>query len=189
VDIPGSLSERARQLGSIVARVQAIAASVARRSRTVGVVALAAAPVAWLTLFHRWAFDGVVQFLFFAAVLVLLAAPGFVMLTFSKALEVGITHFDDVLAETKGMVTEGGKELVTGLSGAVAQPGLRQLGTLLGSLWKLRDFRADFGSVLGKVAMTTRLVNPLFLAWVAASALGAGLVILLALLGLVLLAA
>ena len=110
------------------------------------------------------------------------------LLTFSKALDVGATQFDDVLLEAKGMITAGGSELVTGVSAAVAKPGLGQFKSLLGSLWKLRDFRSDFGSVLGKVAMTTRLVNPLFLAWVAASAVASGLVILLAILGVILLA-
>ena len=187
MDVPASLSDRARQLGVLVRRVQSLATSVARRSRIVGFAVLIAAPIAWLTLFARWAFHSVPQFVFFALVLGALAAPGLVLLTFSKALEVGATQFDDVLVEAKGMITAGGSELVTGVAAVAAKPGLGQLKTLLGSLWKLREFRSDFGSVLGKVAMTTRLVNPLFLAWVAASALGAGLVILLAALGLVLL--
>ena len=182
-----TLSDRARQLGSVVARVQAIAASVSRRSQVVGKIALIAAPVAWLTLFYRWAFDSLLLFVVFGAVLVLFVAPGLVLLAFSKGLQVAATQFDDVLGEAKAMISDGGTELVSGVTGAVAKPGLRQFGTLLGSLWKLREFRSDFGAVVGKLAMTTRLVNPLFLAWVAASALGAGLVIALAALGLVLL--
>jgi hypothetical protein len=188
MDMSASLSDRARQLGMIVARVQSIASAVARRSRTVGLVALVAAPVAWVTLFYRWAFDSLLLFVFFAIVLGALVAPGLVLMAFSKALEVGATQFDDVLRQAKGLVTEGGSELVTGVSAAVAKHGLGQFKSLLGSLWKLRDFRSDFGSVLGQVAMTTRLVNPIFLLWVAASAFGAGLVILLAILGVILLA-
>jgi hypothetical protein len=187
MDVPASLSERARQLGALVARVQNLATSVARRSRFVGFVALAAAPVAWLTLFARWAFNSLPQFVLFALVLAGLTIPGLILITFAKALEVGATQFDDVLVEAKSMIAAGGSELVSGVSAAVAKPGLGQFRSLLGSLWKLRDFRSDFGSVLGKVAMTTRLVNPLFLVWVAASALGAGLVIMLAALGLLLL--
>ena len=72
--------------------------------------------------------------------------------------------------------------------GLAAKPGLRTLGSLLGSLWRLRDFRSEFGSVVGAVVGSARLFNPIFLLWVGAAALGAGLVVVLAVIGVVLVA-
>ena len=184
-----NLSDRARQLGTLVARVQSFAASVAGRSRTVGFVALGAAPVAWLTLFGRWAFDSLGRFVLFLVVLAALAAPGLMLVTFAAALRTAATETDEVFDEVAGLVREGGGELVAGVGAAVSKPGLRQFGSLLGSLWKLRDFRGEFGSIVAKVVTSTRLLNPIFLGWVALSAAGAGVVMLLAVIGLVVWAA
>ncbi len=48
-------------------------------------------------------------------------------------------------------MSEGGSEFGGEVAGLVSKPGLRSLGSLLASLWKLREFRSEFGSVVGAV--------------------------------------
>lgn len=187
MDISSSLTARAQQVAALVMRIQALAAGVARRSKVLGIVALVAAPIAWVTLFGRWAFDSVPQFVFFGGVLVIMLLPGAALLTFAQAVRMTATQSDEVLAEVRGLVRQSGSELATGVSAVVARPGLRQLGTLLGSFWQLRKFRGDFASIAAKFALSTRLLNPLYLLWVAGAALAAGLVVGLAALGVALL--
>ena len=182
-----SLVEKAQALGGLVRRVQSLAEGIAGRSRWMGRLALVAAPVAWLTLFGRWAFDSVAQFVFFLVVLALLAAPGLVLLAFSRLLKGTVSMSESALDELGGLVAGTGAEIGGGVAGIAAKPGLRSLASLLGSFWKLRDFRTEFGSVVGAVVGSARLFNPLFLLWVAGAALGAGLVVVLAVLGVVLL--
>lgn len=181
--LPESIGEKAQLLGALVARVQALAEGVAGRSRWIGRLALVAAPVAWLTLLGRWAFDSVPRFLFFVAVLGLLVAPGLVLLVFSRLLRETVATSESALDELAGLVAGTGAEIGGGVAGIAARPGLRSLASLLGSFWKLRDFRSEFGSVVATIVGSTRLFNPLFLLWVAAAALGAGLVVVLAVVG------
>ncbi|MBT8202747.1 MAG: hypothetical protein HKN74_06120 [Acidimicrobiia bacterium] len=176
---------RAQVLGGLIRRVQALASGIARRSRWIGRLALVAAPVAWVTLFGRWAFDSVPQFLFFAVVLAVLMVPGLVLLAFARLLAGTVSTSEAALGDLAGSVAGAGVELGGGVAGVVAKPGLRSLATLLGSLWQLRHFRSEFGSVVGAAVGSTRLFNPLFLFWVGAAALGAGLVVLLAIVGVV----
>lgn len=187
MELPESVTERARMLGGLVARVQSLADGIARRSSWMGRLALLAAPVAWLTLLGRWAFDSVGRFLFFLVVLGALAVPGIVLVVFGKLLHATVSRSESALDDISELVTEGGSELGAEVAGIAAKPGLRSLVSLLGSLWRLRDFRSEFGSVVGAVVGSARLFNPVFLLWVGAAALGAGLVVLLALAGLVLL--
>ena len=188
VKLPESVQERAHMLGGLVSRVQSLADGVGRRSASVGRLALLAAPVAWLTLFGRWAFDSAGKFLFFLIVLGVLAAPGLVLVVFGRLLQGTVTRSESALDDLAELVTEGGSEFGGEVAGVVSKPGLRSLGSLLGSLWKLRDFRSEFGSVVGAAVGSARLFNPLFLLWVGAAAFGAGLVVVLAVVGLVLLA-
>ena len=185
--IGDSINEKAQLLGRLVERVQALADGIAGRSQLVGRVALVAAPVAWVTLFGRWAFDSVPRFVFFALVLGLLVAPGLVLLVFSKLLRGTVARSEAALDELAAQVAGTGAELGGEVAGIVAKPGLRSLASLLGSFWKLRDFRTEFGSVVGAVVGSARLFNPIFLLWVGAAALGAGLVVVLAVVGVVLL--
>ena len=178
-----SLSSRAQIVGALVGRIQSLASGIARSSRQMGRLSLAAAPVAWVMLFGRWAFDSVVQFVFFVVVFGALVVPGFVLLVFAKLLRATVSSSETALGELAGVVKDAGVEVGGGVAGIAAKPGLRSLASLLGSLWKLRDFRSEFGSVVGSVVGSTRLFNPLFLLWVGASALGAGLVVLLAVVG------
>lgn len=178
-----SLSSRAQMVGALVGRIQSLASGIARRSRQIGRLSLVAAPVAWVTLFGRWAFDSVVQFVFFLFVLGALVVPGFVLLLFSKVLRATVSSSETALGELAGVVKGAGAEVGGGAAGIAAKPGLRSLASLLGSLWKLREFRSEFGSVVGSAVGSTRLFNPLFLLWVGAAALGAGLVVLLAVVG------
>lgn len=180
-----SPADRAHVLGNLVARIQALAARVAARSRWVGRLALVAAPVAWITLFGRWAFDSVPRFVFFAAVLGLLLLPGAVLLVFARLLSATVSTSQASLSELAGMLKGTGTEIGGGIAEVSASPGLRSLASLLGSLWKLREFRSDFGSVVASAVGSTRLFNPLFLLWVGAAALGAGFVLVLAVVGLV----
>ena len=185
--LPESVNDRARMLGGLVNRVQTLADGIARRSGAVGRLALLAAPVAWLTLFGRWAFDSVGRFVVFLLVLGLLAAPGLVLVVFGRLLGGTVSRSKSALDDLSELVSEGGSEFGGEVAGLVTKPGLRSLGSLIGSLWKLRDFRSEFGSVVGAVVGSARLFNPLFLVWVGAAALGAGLVVVLAAVGLVLL--
>jgi hypothetical protein len=174
-------------LGGLVARVQSLADGVARRSGSVGRLALLAAPVAWFTLFGGWAFDSVGSFVFFLVVLGLLAVPGLVLMVFGRLLRGTVARSESALDDLAELVSDGGSGFGGEVAGLVAKPGLRSLGSLLRSLWKLRDFRTEFGSVVGTVVGSARLFNPLFLLWVGAAAFGAGLVLILAVVGLVLL--
>ena len=185
--MPESVNDRARMLGGLVNRVQTLADGIARRSGAMGRLALLAAPVAWLTLFGRWAFDSVGRFVFFLVVLGLLVAPGLILVVFGRLLGGTVSRSELALDDISELVTEGGSEFGGEVAGLVAKPGLRSLGSLLGSLWKLRDFRSEFGSVVGAVVGSARLFNPVFLLWVGAAAFGAGLVVILAVAGLVLL--
>ena len=187
MNLPESVTDRARVLGGLVARVQSLADGVARRSGSVGRLALLAAPVAWITLFGRWAFDSVGRFGFFVLVLGLLVAPGLVLVVFGRLLGGTVSRSESALDDIAELVSEGGSEFGGEVAGLVSKPGLRSLGSLIGTLWKLRDFRSEFGSVVGTVVGSARLFNPVFLLWVGAAALGAGLVVLLAVLGVVLL--
>lgn len=184
---PESVTQRARLLSGLVGRVQSLAEGIGRRSRAMGRLALLAAPVAWLTLFGRWAFDSVGRLLFFVVVLGLLVAPGLVLTVFGRLLQGTVSRSEAALDEVAELVSGSGLELGGEVAGLISEPGLRSLGSLLGSLWKLRSFRSEFGSVVGTVVGSARLLNPIFLLWVGAAALGAGLVLLLAIVGLALL--
>jgi len=187
VKLPESVNDRARVLGGLVNRVQTLADGVARRSGSVGRLALLAAPVAWLTLFGRWAFDSVGRFVFFLVLLGLLVTPGLILVVFGRLLGGTVSRSESALDDISELVGEGGSEFAGEVVGLVTKPGLRSLGALIGSLWKLRDFRSEFGSLVGAVVGSARLFNPIFLLWVGAAALGAGLVVLLAVIGLALL--
>jgi hypothetical protein len=181
------IGEKAQVLGTLVARVQSLAEGIAGRSRWVGRLALVAAPLAWLTLFGRWAFDSVPRFVLFLFVLGLLAVPGLVLLGFSRLLRGTVSSSETALDELSGLVAVTGTELGGRMAGMAAKPGLASLASLLRSLWKLRHFRSEFGSIVGTVVGSARLFNPLFLLWVAAAALGAGLVVVLAVAGVLVL--
>ena len=157
--LPDSVADRARMLGGLVARVQSLAESVGRKSGSMGRLALLAAPVAWITLFGRWAFDSVGKFLFFLVVLGVLAAPGIILVVFGRLLRGTVGRSKAALDDIAELVGDGGSEFGGEVAGLVSKPGLRSLGSLLGSLWKLRDFRAEFGSVVG----SARLFNPCLL--------------------------
>jgi hypothetical protein len=187
VKLPDSVQEQAHMLGGLVTRVQSLADGVGRRSGSIGRVSLLAAPVAWVTLFGRWAFDSVGKFVFFLVVFGALAAPGLVLVVFGRLLLGTVTRSEAALDDLAELVTDGGSGVGGEVASLVSKPGLRSLGSLLGSFWKLRDFRSEFGSVVGAVVGSARLANPLFLLWVGAAALGAGLVVVLAIVGLVLL--
>jgi hypothetical protein len=185
--LPESVTDRAQMLGGLVNRVQSLAGGIGRRSRLMGRLALLAAPVAWITLFGRWAFDSAGMFVFFLIVLAALVAPGLVLVVFGRLLRGTVSRSESALADLSGLLSEGGSELGGEVAGLASKPGLKSLGSLLRSLWKLRDFRSEFGSVVGTVVGSARLFNPIFLVWVGAAALGAGLVVVLAVVGLVLL--
>ena len=187
MNLPESVTDRARMLGGLVHRVQSLAEGIGRRSRSMGRLALVAAPVAWMTLFGRWAFDSVGRFVFFLVVFGALILPGLVLVVFGRLLRGTVSRSESALADLSELVSDGGTELGGEVAGLAAKPGLKSLGSLLGSLWKLRDFRSEFGSVVGAVVGSARLFNPIFLVWVGAAALGAGLVVVLAVVGLVLL--
>ncbi|MDH3607442.1 MAG: hypothetical protein OER12_10665 [Acidimicrobiia bacterium] len=187
MNLPDALTNRVQMLGGLVGRVQALADGLARRSGVMGRLGLVAAPIAWLTLLGRWAFDSIPRFVFFLVVLLLLASPGLVLVAFGRLLGGTVSRSESALEDLRVLAREGGSELGSGVAAVAGTPGLRSLGSLLGSLWKLRDFRTEFGSIVSAVVGSTRLLNPLFLLWVGAAALGAGLLIVLAIVGLVLL--
>jgi hypothetical protein len=178
------LIERSQGLVGLIREVQGLAAGVAARARQVGWVALAAAVVAWLTLFGRWAFDSSPKFVFFAVVLLLLLAPGFVLVRFARSVVGAIDTSDSLAAEVAGLAADGTGEVVAGLVDVSTEPGLGKLGSLLRALWRLKNYRGDFGDIISKVVGSAKLLNPIYLLWAGAAALGAGLVILLALVGL-----
>lgn len=186
--LPESVSARAQMLSGLVTKVQSLADGIARRSGSIGRLAMLAAPVAWITLFGRWAFDSFGRFVFFLVVLGVLLAPGLVLFGFGRLLGGTVSRSESALDDIAELVNEGGSEFGGEVAGLVSKPGLRSLGSLLGSLWKLREFRSEFGSVVGAVVGSARLFNPVFLLWVGAAALGAGLVVVLAVVGFVLLA-
>ncbi len=91
--LPESVAERARMLGGLVSRVQSLADGVGRRSGSIGRLTLLAAPLAWITLFGRWAFDSLGKFVFFIIVLGALVAPGVVLVVFGNTSVASRQHF------------------------------------------------------------------------------------------------
>ena len=178
-----AIADRAAALAGLVRQVQALAAGVAVRARQLAWIALGAGAVAWLTLFARWAFDSTPKFLFFAIVLLMLLAPGLVLIGFARAVVGAIDTSESLAAEVAELAADGAQDVAAGLADVSSASGFGALASLLGSLWRLKDYRSDFGSIVSKVVGSTRLVNPLYLLWAAAAVIGAGFVVLLALAG------
>lgn len=177
---------RASILRTLLHRVERLATGVARRSRQMGWLGLVAALLGWFTLFGRWAFDSAGLVVTFLIVLVLLALPGIILLWFARLLGVTVVRSDESFGDVADLLVDSRSELGGEVAGLVKKPGLRSLGSLLAALWQLRSFRSDFGSAVGTVVGSARLFNPLFLLWVGMAALGVGLVLMLAAVGLVL---
>lgn len=178
------LSNRLASLHLLVARVQALSESVASWAKRIGIAALGAGAIAWLTLFGRWVFDSVPAFVLTAIIAVLLAVPGLLLFNFSVALRHTIDTSNTILSDVQQLAVEGGREVVAGVSDTIRQPGAGKGVALLGALWRLNDFRGDFGQIVGRLVGSARLISPLYLLSVAAAILGTILIGLLAVVGL-----
>ena len=73
-----------RALGDLLARIEAIAAGVARRVRAAGIAVLVAAVAAWCLVLRAFVFDSWGAALAWSPVLLLLLIPGIVLAGFAR---------------------------------------------------------------------------------------------------------
>ncbi|MCB2224796.1 MAG: hypothetical protein KQH83_11570 [Actinobacteria bacterium] len=174
-------------VGAGLARVEAFADGVGRRARLWGWLSLAAAPAIWAVFLRRWVFDSWGAFAAWVPLLVLLALPGLVLLGFARR----VRRLTDLPERVSGEVAEviaGARDGIAAEVAEVKASGLAGLRSLLGALRDLRGAGGGVKEIVGGVAGTLRLLNPLYLLVVLGAAFCAGLLAILALAAAVLLA-
>lgn len=173
-------------LGAALARVEAFADGVQARARFWGWLALLAAPAIWAIFLRRWVFDSWGVFLAWLPLLILLMAPGLVLIGFGR--RVGkMGHLPDLVSDEIGsMITEARDGIAAEVAG-VKTSGIRGLRSLVRSLKALGGYGNEIRDIVSGVVGTVRLINPLYLLVVLGSSFGAGLLALLAVGALVLL--
>ena len=93
-------------LGAALARVEAFADGVQARTRFWGCLALLAAPAVWAIFLRRWAFDSWAIFVAWLPLLIVLMAPGLVLIGFGRRVR-KLGDLPDVVSEEIGsMITE-----------------------------------------------------------------------------------
>lgn len=173
-------------LGAALARVEAFADGVQARTRVWGCLALLAAPTIWVIFLRRWIFDSWGVFLAWLPLLIVLMAPGLVLLGFGR--RVGrMGDLPDLVSEEIGsMITEARDGIAAEVSG-VKTSGIGGLRSLVRSLKDLRGYGDEIREIVSGVVGTARLISPIYLLVVLGAAFSAGLLALLLLGALVLL--
>ena len=173
-------------LGAALARVEAFADGVQARTRFWGCLALLAAPTIWVIFLRRWVFESWGVFLAWLPLLILLMAPGLVLLGFGRRVGKMGDLPDMVSEEVSSMITEAREGIATEVAG-VKTSGIGGLRSLVGSLKDLRGYGDEIRDIVSGVVGTVRLLNPFYLLVVLGAAFSAGLLALLLLGALVLL--
>jgi hypothetical protein len=161
-------------LGTALARVEAFANGVGRRTRFWGWLALLAAPAIWAIVLRRWVFESWGVALAWLPVLLVLAVPGLVLLGFGKRVRRMADLPGKVSGEVGALVLDARSEITAELKG-VKTSGIGGLRSLVGSLKDLRSYGGDVGGIVVGVAGTLRMINPIYLLIVVGAALAAGL--------------
>jgi len=165
-------------LGAALARVEAFADGVQARTRIWGCLALLAAPTIWVIFLRRWVFDSWGVFLAWLPLLILLMAPGVVLLGFGRRVGKMGDLPDVVSEEVSAMITEARDGIADEVAG-VKTSGIGGLRSLVGSLKDLRGYGDEIRDIVSGVVGTVRLLNPFYLLVVLGAAFGAGLLALL----------
>jgi len=173
-------------LGAALARVEAFADGVQARTRFWGCMALVAAPAIWVIFLHKWVFESWGVFLAWLPLLIVLMAPGLVLLGFGRRVGKMADLPDLVSEEVGSMVTEAREGIAAEVAG-VKTSGIGGLRSLVGSLKDLGSYGDEIREIVSGVVGTVRLINPFYLLVVLGAAFGAGLLALLMLGALVLL--
>ncbi len=160
-------------LGAALARVEAFAAGVTRRTRFWGVVALLAGPALWALVLYRWVFDSWRAALAWSPVLLALLVPGLVLLGFAGRVRRVADLPDRVSGEVAAMVSEARDGVAEDLQG-VKTSGMAGLRSLVGSLKGLRAYGDEAREIVSAAAGTVRLLNPVYLLVVVGAAVAAG---------------
>jgi hypothetical protein len=166
--------------------VEAFADGVQARTRFWGCLALLAAPAVWAIFLRRWVFDSWGLLLAWLPLLIVLMAPGLVLIGFGR--RVGkLGGLPDLVSDEIGlMITEARDGIATEPAGGKTS-GIGGLRSLIRSLKALQGYGDEIRDIVSGVVGTVRLTNPFYLLVVLGSAFGAGLLALLALGALVLL--
>jgi hypothetical protein len=170
-----------------LARVSALAAKVARRTRLWGWLALAAAPAIWAIFLGRWVFDSWSAFAAWLPLAVALAVPGIVLLGFAGRVR-RLSALPERLPAEVGVVVDDARRRVADELAQGDRSGLGRLRALVASLREIRRRSDRSREIVGEAAGTLRLVNPFYLLVVLASSFVAGLLVAMLAVALVLLA-
>jgi len=184
----GDNSSPLAEMGAALARVEAFADGIGRRTRFWGWLALAAAPAIWAIVLRRWVFDSWTVALAWLPVLIILLIPGFVLLGFGKRVKRMTDLPEKVSEEVGALVAEAREDVVVEIEG-VKKSGIGGLRSLIGSLKDLRSYGGDVREIVAGVSGTLRLLNPVYLLVVLGAAVAAGLLVLLLIGALILLLA
>jgi hypothetical protein len=175
------------EVGAALARVEAFADGVGRRTRFWGWLALLAAPVIWAIFLRKWIFDSWGVFAAWLPLLLVLMIPGLVLLGFGKRVKRMADLPEKVSSDVGAMVT-GARDGVAAELDGVKTSGMAGLRSLVGSLKDLRSLGGDVKGIVSGVVGTLRLLNPIYLLVVLGAATAAGLLAILTVVAVVLIA-
>lgn len=173
-------------IGPALARVEAFARGVGRRTRVWGWLALVGGGAIWAIFLRRWVFDGWGPFLAWLPLLVALLVPGLVLLGFGRRVRRIADLPGEVSTEVGALVSEARDGVTAELAG-VKTSGISGLRSLIGSLKDLRGYGGGLREIVAGAVGTVRLLNPLYLLVVLGSAMTAGLLAVLLVVAVVLL--
>lgn len=167
-----------------LARVEALAEGVSRRTRLWGWLAVASAPAIWAIFLRRWVFDSWGGFAAWLPLVLVLAIPGIVLLGFAGGAR-RLGRVSERLSTEVGVVIDDVRREVVEELARDDRSGLGRLRSLVDALRELRH-RGDMGRrMVVEAAGSLRVLNPIYLLVVLASVVAAGLMV--ALLGVALL--
>ena len=175
------------EVGAALARVEAFADGVGRRTRFWGWLAVLSAPAIWAIFLRKWIFDSWEVFAAWLPLMIVLMIPGLVLLGFGKRVERMADLPQKVTSEVGAMVT-GAREGITAELQGVKTTGLSGLRSLVGSLKDLRGLGGDVKGIVSGVAGTLRLLNPFYLLVVLGAAAAAGFLAILLVVAVLLIA-
>lgn len=175
------------EVGAALARVEAFAGGVGRRTRFWGWLALLAAPAIWAIFLRKWIFDSWAVFAAWLPLLLVLVIPGLVLLGFGKRVKRMADLPEKVTSEVGSMVTDARDGITAELQG-VKTTGMSGLRSLVGSLKDLRGLGGDVRGIVSGVVGTLRLLNPIYLLVVLGAAASAGLLAILLVVAVLLMA-
>ncbi|MFH2071305.1 MAG: hypothetical protein ABIJ75_00470 [Actinomycetota bacterium] len=182
----GGTSSPLPPVGVALARAEALAAHLGRRTRLWGWLACAAAPAVWAIALHRWVFGSWRVALAWLPVLLALLIPGLVLLGFGTRVRRIADLPAWVSAEVGALVADGRDGAAAEIEGGKVS-GIGGLRNLVGALGDLRSHGGDARRIISGVAGTVRVTNRIYLMVVLGSAVAAGLLAILLVVALVLL--